>query len=170
MALWVPRRSFSKVPEGQHPRGTTLREALRGNSTLRGLCGGLSEGSAVVPPRVLRGSAGLCGGPRDFPRIFGGSDPMLVTLRSCWIFVVPARHRHSSVSFFLSFWEKNLQGLKAGLGSPSSAEPVAFCRTFLQYYAKPSCRTPKISQGSEEGGGALTCLLSFCSQVWGKLP
>ena len=30
-----------KVPEGHHPRGTTLREALRGNLPLRGLCGGL---------------------------------------------------------------------------------------------------------------------------------
>ena len=34
-----------------------------------------------VSPRVLRG---LCGGPRDFPRFFGGSDPVLVTLRNCW--------------------------------------------------------------------------------------
>ena len=67
----------SKVPEGHHPRGTTLREALRGNLPLRGLCGGLSEGSAGVSPRVLRGSAGFCGGPRDLPRVFGGSDPML---------------------------------------------------------------------------------------------
>ena len=72
-----------KVPEGHHPRGTTLREALRGNLPLRGLCGGLSEGSA--------GSLwGFCGGPRDFPRFFGGSDPiyiymhMLVTLGNGW--------------------------------------------------------------------------------------
>ena len=68
----------SKVPEGHHPRGTTLHEALRANLPLRGLCGalrGLSEGSA-----------GLCGGLRDFPRFFGGSDPMLVTLGNCWIF------------------------------------------------------------------------------------
>ena len=71
----------SKVPEGHHPRGTTLREALRGNLPLRGLCGG----PAGVSPRVLRGSAGFCGGPRDIPRFFGGSDPMLVTLRNCWI-------------------------------------------------------------------------------------
>ena len=38
------------VPEGQHPGGTTLPEALRGNlhlrRVLRGLCGGLSEGCA----------------------------------------------------------------------------------------------------------------------------
>ena len=47
----------SQVPEGHHPRGTTLREALRGHLPLRGLCGGLSEGSAGVSPRVLRGSA-----------------------------------------------------------------------------------------------------------------
>ena len=62
----------SKVPEGRHPRGTTLGEALRGNLPLRGLCQGLSEGSA-----------GFCGGPRDFSRFFGGSDPMLVTLGNC---------------------------------------------------------------------------------------
>ena len=74
----------SKVPEGHHPRGTALRKALRGKLPLRRLCGGLSEGSAGVSPRVLRGSAGFCGGPRDFPRVFGGSDPMLVTLRNCW--------------------------------------------------------------------------------------
>ena len=37
--------AFSKVPEGHHPRGTTLREALRGNLPLRALCVGLSEGS-----------------------------------------------------------------------------------------------------------------------------
>ena len=64
------RKILFKVPEGHHPRGTTLREALRGNSPLRGLCGGLSEGSAGS----LRGcgvSAGFCGGPRDFPRVPG---------------------------------------------------------------------------------------------------
>ena len=45
----------------------------------------LSEGSAGVSQSALRGSlrgfAGLCGVLRDFPRFFGGSDPMLVTLR-----------------------------------------------------------------------------------------
>ena len=45
----------SKVPEGHHPRGTTLREALRENLPLRGFC----EGPAGVSPRVLRGSAGF---------------------------------------------------------------------------------------------------------------
>ena len=45
---------------------------------LRGLCGGLSEGSAGVSPRVLRGSAGL------FRGFLQGGDPMLVTLRNCW--------------------------------------------------------------------------------------
>ena len=80
------RDANSKVPEGHHPRSTTLREALRGNVPLRGLCRGLSEGSEGVSLRVLqlRGSAGFCGGPRDFPRFFGGSDPMLVTLGNCW--------------------------------------------------------------------------------------
>ena len=59
-----------KVPEGHHPRGTTLREALRGNLPLReGSAGvseraprGLSEGSAGS----LRGSAGVRGIFRGF--------------------------------------------------------------------------------------------------------
>ena len=68
---------FSKVPEGHHPRGRTLHEALRGNLPLKGLCGGLSDGSAGVSQRVLRGSAG-------FSEVFRGSDPMLVTLGNCW--------------------------------------------------------------------------------------
>ena len=33
---------------------------------------------------LSEGSAELWGGPRDFPRFFGGSDPMLVTLGNCW--------------------------------------------------------------------------------------
>ena len=41
-------QSTSKVPEGHHPRGTTLREALRGKLPLRGLCGGLSEVGACA--------------------------------------------------------------------------------------------------------------------------
>ena len=59
-------RVHSKVPEGHHPRGTTLREALRGKLPLRGLHGGLSEGSAGVSPRVLRGSRGIL---RGFPGV-----------------------------------------------------------------------------------------------------
>ena len=82
-------RHASTVPEGHHPRGTTLRKALR-----RNVC--LSEGSAGFPQRalrgvssrVLRGSTGFCGGPRDLPRFFGGSDSMLVTLRNCWTCMV----------------------------------------------------------------------------------
>ena len=77
---------FFKTPEGHHPRGTTLREALRGNLPLRGLCGGLLEGSAGSLRGFCGGSAGFCGGPRDFPRFFGGSDPMFVTLGNCWNF------------------------------------------------------------------------------------
>ena len=46
----------SKVPEGHHPRGTTLREALQGNLPLRGLCRGLS---------------GLCGGLRGLCQVLG---------------------------------------------------------------------------------------------------
>ena len=73
--LEVPQDS--KLPEAHHPRGTTLREALRGNLPLGGLRGGLSQRSLRG---LSEGSAGLCGGPRDFSRFFGGSDPMLVTL------------------------------------------------------------------------------------------
>ena len=52
--------------------------SLRGfcGGSLRGLCGAL-RGSAGG---LSEGSAGLCGVLRDFPRVFGGSDPMLVTL------------------------------------------------------------------------------------------
>ena len=41
------------VPESHHPRGTTLREALRGNLPLRELCGGLSEGGGSENSRRL---------------------------------------------------------------------------------------------------------------------
>ena len=47
----------------------------------------LGEGRWEGSAGVSEGSAGLCGvlrGSRDLPRFFGGSDPMLVTLRSCW--------------------------------------------------------------------------------------
>ena len=65
-----------KVPEGRHPRGTSLRETLRGNLPLGGFCGGLSEcsaGSLRGFSGVLRGSAGF-----SFFRGFSG----VVTLRS----------------------------------------------------------------------------------------
>ena len=57
-----------QVPEGHHPRGTTLREALRGNLLLRGLCGGLSEGSAGS----LLGFCGVSAGVRGIFRGFSG--------------------------------------------------------------------------------------------------
>ena len=63
-------------------RRVTIRGAQPSARLSEKIC--LSEGSAGVSPRVLRGSAGFCGGPRDFPRLFGGSDPMLVTLWNCW--------------------------------------------------------------------------------------
>ena len=53
------RKRF-RVPEGHHPRGTTLREALQGNLPLRGFA------FAGVSSRVLRG---LCGAMRDLPRV-----------------------------------------------------------------------------------------------------
>ena len=74
----------SKVPEGHRQRGTTLREALRGNLPLRGvlrrLCGGLFRGSAGLY-RALQACTGFCEGSTGFSE---GSDPMLVTLRNCW--------------------------------------------------------------------------------------
>ena len=67
-----------EVPEGHHPRGTTLREALRGNLPLRGFSGA----SVGVSSRVLRGLRGaLQGSAGDFSE---GSDPILVTLGNCW--------------------------------------------------------------------------------------
>ena len=104
----------SKVLEGHHPRhSATLSEetclsegsagvsqrALRGS--LRGLCGGLSEGSAGslrgfcgVSPRVLRGlsegSEVALRGSTGFSEVFWGSYPMLVTLANC--LRKPAKH------------------------------------------------------------------------------
>ena len=70
-------------------RRVTIRGAQPSARLSEEIC--LSEGSAGGSARALRGlsegsagSAGLCGGPRDFPRVFGGSDPMLVTLGNCW--------------------------------------------------------------------------------------
>ena len=68
-------------------RRVTIRGAQPSARLSEEVC--LWEGSAGVSPRALRGlsegSAGsLRGGPRDFPRVFGGSDPMLVTLGNCW--------------------------------------------------------------------------------------
>ena len=59
---------YFQVPEGHHPRSTTLREASRGNR----LSEGFSGASAGVSSRVLRGLCGFCGGlggPRDFLRV-----------------------------------------------------------------------------------------------------
>ena len=71
-----PVSRIFKVPKGHHPRGTTLREALRGDLPLRKLCGGLSEGSAGV----LRGLCGVLRRSAGFSEVFRGCCPMLVTL------------------------------------------------------------------------------------------
>ena len=55
---------YTKVPEGHHPRGTTLREALRGYLPLKGFSGA----SAGVSSRVLRG---LCGAMRGSAGVRG---------------------------------------------------------------------------------------------------
>ena len=71
-------------------RRVTIRGAQPSARLSEEIC--LSEGSAGVSPRAprglsegsagsLRGSAGVRG---IFPRVFGGSDPMLVTLANCW--------------------------------------------------------------------------------------
>ena len=68
-----------KVPEGHHPRGTTLREALRGSLPLRGLCRGLSEGSAGS----LRGFCGALQGSAGVRGIFRGfSGAVTLCLRA----------------------------------------------------------------------------------------
>ena len=40
--------------------------------------------SAGVSPRVLQGLCGVLLGSAGFAEVFGGSDPMLVTLENCW--------------------------------------------------------------------------------------
>ena len=87
--IHAAKASYFRVPEGHHPRCTTLREALRGNLPLRGLCGGLSEGSAGS----LRGFCGVSAGFRGIFRGFRGSDPMLVTLGNCWIIFLQQQGR-----------------------------------------------------------------------------
>ena len=59
--------TVGKVPEGHHPRGITLHEALRGNlpEALRGFSGASAVAfagvSAGVSSRSLRASAGVRG-------------------------------------------------------------------------------------------------------------
>ena len=69
------------VPEGHHPRGTTLREALRGDNLplrgiLRGVCAGLFEGSA-----------GLC-------EIFRREWTCACDPRDCWSVTLPALQKN----------------------------------------------------------------------------
>ena len=140
----------SEVPEGHHSRGTTtLREALRGNLPLRGLCGGLSEGSAGALRGLFEGSAGLCGGPRDFSRFFGGSEPMLVTLGNCWRNRTP-RNRIRPVSENLSpqpvdveIWVGHLSGL--GVVNKGSSP------TGLHWKARPLSNAPVLDIQSRYG-------------------
>ena len=72
-------------------RRVTIRGAQPSARLSEEIC--LSEGSAGVSPRALRGLSegsagslrGLCGvsgGSAGFSEVFGGSDPMLVTLRN----------------------------------------------------------------------------------------
>ena len=77
-------RLFLKFPR------VTIRGAQPSARLSEEIC--LSEGSAGVSPRALRGlsegSAGSLRGPlrgsAGFSEGFGGSDPMLVTLGKCW--------------------------------------------------------------------------------------
>ena len=69
------KSSGGSPSEGHNPpRGSSRKFASQ--RVLRGLCGGLFEGSAGSP----RGSAGL----RGSAGFSEGSDPMLVTLGNCW--------------------------------------------------------------------------------------
>ena len=62
-----------QVPEGPHPRGTTLREALRGNWPLREGSAGLSERAPRgLSARVLRGLCGVLQGYAGFSEGFRG--------------------------------------------------------------------------------------------------
>ena len=64
-------------------RGAQPSARLSEEICLSGLWGGLSEGSTGALRGLSdEGSAGLCGGPWDFPRFSGRRDPMLVTLRN----------------------------------------------------------------------------------------
>ena len=87
---WVSTESGGSPSEGHNPpRGSPRKfasqRALRGS--LRGLCG--------VSPRVLRGLCGVLRGSagfsQGFSRFFRGSEPMLVTLRNCWIGFLQSR-------------------------------------------------------------------------------
>ena len=68
-------------------RRVTIRGAQPSARLSEEICGGLSEGSAGVSPRALRGLSEGSAGSRQpspgvrgiFPRVFGGSDPTLVT-------------------------------------------------------------------------------------------
>ena len=77
-----------KVPEGHHPRGTTLREALRRNLPLRGFSGA----SAGVSLRVLRGLRGALRRSAGFAE---GSDPILVTLETVELKGIFSTHTHT---------------------------------------------------------------------------
>ena len=77
---------------------------------------------------------------------------------------------------WIEFGRRICRTWEAGLGSPSSAEPLGFCITFLQqaFYhvkrcAEPPCRTSKVPQKSGEPLGARTRLLRtgiFSSKAW----
>ena len=79
----------------------------------------LSEGSAGFSPRVLRGLCGVsavfCGGPRDFPSVFGGSDPMLVALGNCWTnpspYYLPS-FRSSAIRRFTELGTRSIRNAK----------------------------------------------------------
>ena len=79
-----------KAPRGSLRKFASHR-ALRGS--LRGLCGGLSEGSAGVSPRVLRGSAGF------FPQGFSG----VVTL-CFWPSGTVGQSTQMSARSFVNHW------------------------------------------------------------------
>ena len=61
-----------KSSGGSPSEGHNPLEALRGNLSLRGLCGGLSEGSAGSLRGFCRVSAGFCGVSAGFSEGFWG--------------------------------------------------------------------------------------------------
>ena len=72
-----PRDIPAKIP--RHPAKKFLIPGLRGTYRTFWSPPLLAEDPQRTGRYPERGSAGFCGGPRDFPRFFGGSDPMLVT-------------------------------------------------------------------------------------------
>ena len=142
--------TFSKVPEGHHARGTTLREALRGNLPLRGLCG--------VSPRVLRGSL------RGFQKGRKGAGVKGAGVANCRIFrsAVPSVVVWSILLVSLSGEEKVMTIYDAG---PLAAGPLwgslrGFCGVL-----RGSAGVREIFRGFSGGSDPMLVTLRNCWNI-----